>query len=272
MNFKFLFPTFRNRYLFVRQALQALSATQTFENALSLGTGEGDYDWMIAGFCRRITACDINVDDIAHARTLNRDVPNLQYETANALELHYPDSTFDLLISCEVLEHVGQPVQMTREIARVLRPGGYAIITFPSQDFPVTYDPVNRIWLSMRNPASREYLIPQGAYAFGHKYLISSTDFKQWTAEAGLELVAFSGLSGYLVGLLEIYWTGLLQRIFKKNAQNLRDDTVGGLKIRPGSTRDPVLVFIADFILGLDRHLFSWGETIGKGVVLHKKA
>jgi len=272
MNFKFLFPTFRNRYLFVRQRLRQWSAEQSFENALNLGTGEGDYDRMIAGFCRQLTGCDINADDIAHARALNRDVPNLHYQTANALELSYPDGAFDLLVSCEVLEHVGQPEQMIREIARVLRPGAYAILTFPSQDFPVAYDPVNRIWLSLCKPADREYLVSQGAYAFGHDYLIPSADFKKWTATAGLELIEFTGLSGYLVGLLEMYWTGWVQRVFKKNAQNLRADTAGALKIRPGSTREPALVFLTDFILTLDRTFFSWGNrSVGKGVVLRKK-
>jgi ubiquinone/menaquinone biosynthesis C-methylase UbiE len=272
MNFKFLFPTFRNRYLFVRNCLHDLRQENRFENGLNLGTGEGDYDRMIASCCNQLTGCDINADDIAHARALNQDVPNLRYETNNALELSYPAASFDLLVSCEVLEHVGAPEQMIQEIARVLRPGAYAVLTFPSQEFPFTYDPVNRIWQWFRKPSDREFLIPQGAYAFGHEYLIPSAAFKKWVENAGMELLEFHGLSGYLVGLLELYWTGLVQRIFKKNAQNLHGDTAGALKIRPGSTREPALVFLTDFVLALDRVLFSWGKnSVGKGVVLRKR-
>lgn len=271
MNFKFLFPTFLNRYRFVQKRLKQLATGRNFGQGLNLGTGEGDYDRMIAAWCGHLTACDINADDIAHARAMNQGVLNVRYETNDALNLSYPDTSFDLLVSCEVIEHVGQPEKMIFEIARVLRPGGFAIMTFPSQEFPFTYDPVNRIWHWVRKPGDREFLISQGAYAFGHEYLIGADDFKQWVQHAGLELVEFQSLSGYLVGLLEMYWTGFVQRIFKKNAQNVTADTSGALKVRPASTREPVLVFITDALLTLDRLLFTRGKySVGKGVVLRK--
>lgn len=271
MNFKFLFPTFRNRYLFVRSKLRQLSQIKAFESGLNLGTGEGDYDRMIAGYCRELTGCDINEDDITHARELNRGVLNVRYETNNALDLSYPTASFDLLVSCEVIEHVGRPEQMVREIARVLRPGGYAVMTFPSREFPFTYDPVNRIWQALRKKTDREYLIAQGAYAFGHEYLIGSADFKKWATDAGLEVAQFIPLSGFLVGLLEMYWTGIVQSIFKKNARNVTKETSGVLKVRPASTREPALVFLTDGVLALDRWLFTWSRySVGKGVVLRK--
>lgn len=271
MNFKFLFPTFLNRYRFVQKRLQQLATGRGFGQGLNLGTGEGDYDRMIAAWCEHLTACDINAEDIAHARTMNQEVLNVRYETNDALNLSYPNASFDLLVSCEVIEHVGQPEKMIHEIARVLRPGGYAIMTFPSREFPFTYDPVNRIWHWLRQSTDREYLIAQGAYAFGHEYLIGAADFKQWVQGAGLELIEFRPLSGYLIGLLEMYWTGVAQRIFKKNAQNITADTGGALKVRPASTREPALVFLTDALLALDRLLFTWGRySVGKGVVLRK--
>jgi hypothetical protein len=44
------------------------------------------------------------------------------------------DATFDLLIACDVLEHVEHDRRAIREIHRVLSPGGWAIITVPQQD------------------------------------------------------------------------------------------------------------------------------------------
>lgn len=46
---------------------------------------------------------------------------------------HVPasDAEFDLVLSIEVLEHVGDVAAATEEIGRVLRPGGVAVITTP---------------------------------------------------------------------------------------------------------------------------------------------
>lgn len=243
------------------------------ERGLNLGTGEGDYDAMIAAHCGSLVACDVNEADLAHARSLNRMVPNLRYEPNNALALSYPDGHFDLLVSCEVLEHVGQPAQMIREMARVLRPGGIAIMTFPSREFPFSYDPINRLaqWLRPGLAHTRQQWIQQGAYAFGHDYLIDSQAFKQWAKDAGFEVLEFRGLSHHLVGLLEMYWTGLAQRIFKKNTGNADADSAGMLKVRPASTQMPALVIVTDSILALDRWLFGWSErSVGKGVVMRR--
>jgi ubiquinone/menaquinone biosynthesis C-methylase UbiE len=283
MNFKFLFPTFRNRYLFVRERLKKYVSIPDPQSpipnrGLNLGTGEGDYDRMVAAYCTELIGCDVNEEDLAHARALNKDVPNLRYEPNNALALTYPDNSFDLIVSCEVIEHVGQPAQMIREMYRVMKPGGVAIMTFPSREFPITYDPVNRIWQLTRSEGSREYAISQGAYAFGHEYLIGSEDFKKWAADAGFEIVEFRGLSRHLVGLLEVYWTGIAQSIFKKNARNVTAKTSPssqgegrGGALRPASTKEPALVFITDFILWLDKLLFGWtGRSVGKGVILKK--
>ena len=122
-------------------------------------------------------------------------------------------------------------------------------MTFPSREFPFTYDPINRIWQLTRSEGSREFAITQGGYAFGHDYLIGAVDFKKWATDAGFEVVEFEGLSHHLVGLLEMYWTGIAQSIFKKNAGNVTSGTKGGLKVRPASTKAPTLVFITDFIL-----------------------
>jgi SAM-dependent methyltransferase len=51
-----------------------------------------------------------------------------------------PDASFDVLIACDVLEHVPDDRAAMREISRVLRPGGTAILTVPQLDPPASTD------------------------------------------------------------------------------------------------------------------------------------
>ncbi len=262
MNYKLLFPTYRNRYRFVKKALQKYGS---FEKGLSLGTGEGDYDAAIAGFCKQLIGCDINEADVEFAKALNHNVPNLNYQVENALALSFPDNTFNLLVSVEVIEHVGDPVRMVQEIARVLKPGGIAVLTFPSKDFPFTYDPVNRL-------NRGEKCIPQGAYAFGHAYLIAPADFRQWLQSNGLTILQEQNLSGYLVGLLEMYWTGWVQRLLKANASNISGQEPKKVKLRP-TNKAPWLVVFTDILIGLDYFLFKNSKySVGKGFVIRKQS
>ncbi len=260
MNYKLLFPTYLNRYRFVQNALKKYSP---FGQGLSLGTGEGDYDATIAKHCKHLIACDINEQDVAFARALNRNVKNLDYQVENALELRFGKDAFDLLVSVEVIEHVGKPQQMMQEVARVLRPGGIAIITFPSLDFPFTYDPVNKFF--------GRKVISQGAYAFGHEYLISPADFRQWLKENHMTILQEQNLSGYLIGLLEMYWTGWVQRIFKANAANVSEKSKKRA-LRP-SAKEPILTVVTACFLFLDKILFEQSKyAIGKGFVIQKES
>lgn len=46
-------------------------------------------------------------------------------------DLSFPDETFDAVLAFQVLEHVPEPWRVMGEIARVLKPGGRALVTVP---------------------------------------------------------------------------------------------------------------------------------------------
>lgn len=266
MNLKLLIPSYRNRYRFIQTKLKQYNSDKKWEKALNLGCGEGDYDPMIARYTEQMIACDINEQDIAFASQSNKTTPNLSYQVEDALNLSFKDNSFDLITSMEVIEHVGKPYRMMEEIHRVLKPDGLLLMTYPSLDFPFTYDPINRIMSFFGDKH-----ISQGAYAFGHDYLISPRKFRSKAKELGFEIIEEQNSSGYLIGLLEMYWTGWAQQLFKANAANINEKETGKITIRPDQ-KAPALVAITDAIIWIDKILFSrLPNSVGKAVVLRKK-
>jgi SAM-dependent methyltransferase len=82
-----------------------------------------------------------------------RALPGLRYETADiapgplvdrtfdARALPYADGSLDLILCSHVLEHVPEDVQVAREFARVLAPGGQVLVQVPvDEHLPVTYE------------------------------------------------------------------------------------------------------------------------------------
>lgn len=58
------------------------------------------------------------------------EMVSADYPEHNFLSLNFPDSSFDYVISDQVLEHVeGDPYKAVSECHRILRPGGISILT-----------------------------------------------------------------------------------------------------------------------------------------------
>ncbi|HWA98761.1 MAG TPA: class I SAM-dependent methyltransferase, partial [Pirellulales bacterium] len=68
--------------------------------------------------------------------------------------LPFADGEFDGVVMCAAVLYLIRPVEVFREIVRVLRPGGFVIVTYFDQGFP---SKAVRIWLAL-NDEARGYL------------------------------------------------------------------------------------------------------------------
>ena len=84
-----------------------------------------------------VRATDIVEDEVRWARAAAEqlELRNLVAEPADARAMRYPDGAFDLVTSVSVFEHIapeaGGDVPAARELARLLAPGGVAVLTVP---------------------------------------------------------------------------------------------------------------------------------------------
>ena len=60
---------------------------------------------------------------------------NVDLRVGWANELPWPDSSFDVVVSCNMFHYVTHPVAAIREMERVLRPGGQLVITDWCDDY-----------------------------------------------------------------------------------------------------------------------------------------
>lgn len=73
--------------------------------------------------------------------------------------LTYPNESFDIVVSIEVLEHVAQLQSALGEMARVLRPGGLMLSTFPFK-----WDSADTLQKARLVGDKTEHLVPEPEY------------------------------------------------------------------------------------------------------------
>lgn len=83
----------------------------------------------------RFTLCDIDPRAIETAKELHgsRVAKAVTIEPNEPLPL--PNGAFDLVVSMDVIEHVPDPRPWTKEVVRVIKPGGRLFLTTPNYGF-----------------------------------------------------------------------------------------------------------------------------------------
>jgi ubiquinone/menaquinone biosynthesis C-methylase UbiE len=110
----------------------ALSLSPPLEdlNVLEVGCGAGDFALYLAERQANVTAVDFSPQAIEIAsKKLTAQQKNVKFGVADAQSLPFEDNSFDLLFSCECLEHVPEPQLALAEFRRVLKPEGKLILT-----------------------------------------------------------------------------------------------------------------------------------------------
>jgi 2-polyprenyl-3-methyl-5-hydroxy-6-metoxy-1,4-benzoquinol methylase len=99
---------------------------------LEIGCGAGGFaDWMAAQGAESVVGQDLSPLVIGRA-TEQFSRTNLAFSVGDIQDIKFDDDRFDVVVSCETIEHVPAPAEAVRELARVLRPGGSLLLTTPN--------------------------------------------------------------------------------------------------------------------------------------------
>lgn len=108
-------------------------------NVLEIGCGEGRGIPVILPRAAQYTAVDKIESALA---VLRKKYPKGEFISMNIPPLQgLPDATYDTVLSFQVIEHIDDDLGYLREIHRVMKPGGVALITTPNRSMSLTRNP-----------------------------------------------------------------------------------------------------------------------------------
>ncbi|MFA7097552.1 MAG: class I SAM-dependent methyltransferase [Gammaproteobacteria bacterium] len=124
--------------------------------------------------------------DIERSESLLVPAERLVLHDAN-LTFPFADSEFDAVVSIEGIEHIENPFHFLRECRRVLKDGGYLIVTTPNADsFASRMKVFTRGYHKFFKP------VGLGDKASGHQLAIDAVYFRGAATRTGLEVVDVS--------------------------------------------------------------------------------
>ncbi len=158
----------------VEGAVLEFVGAQPVSAYLDLGTGTGRILELIAPRASRAVGIDLNGEmlSLARARIERASLNHVQVRRGDLFQLPYADQSFDLITVHQVLHYLEDPSAAVAEAARVLKPGGKAVIV----DFA---------------PHALEFLRDEHQ----HRRLgFADKEVAQWCKAAGLSLAATRAL------------------------------------------------------------------------------
>ncbi|MEZ0346064.1 MAG: class I SAM-dependent methyltransferase [Infirmifilum sp.] len=113
------------------KALQLIKKNVKARTMLDVGCNNGELTEVIARHVGAEEVYGVDVDEEALKMAMNRGIKVHKVDVSTD-KLPFSDNTIDLVTSMEVIEHLVNPDNMLQEIFRVLRRGGYLLLTTPN--------------------------------------------------------------------------------------------------------------------------------------------
>lgn len=166
---------------FVRAA-QELVGVAAPVKVLEVGCGPGDLAAHLIGPAMEYTGIDVSQAEVDTARGR---YPGRHFQVASAYDLPSPNGSFDLVVACEVLEHLDRPEDALREAMRVCRPNGHVLISVPWEPVWRMLNMVRgRYWRRLGNtPGHVQHFSRRGLRALVSRHLAIVTERRPlpWT-------------------------------------------------------------------------------------------
>ena len=151
---------------------------------LDIGCGGGFLSNFLSEKGHRVTGVDLSGESLAVARRHDR-TQTARYIEADAYQLPFADSSFDVITAMDFLEHVEDPAKVIQEAARVLRPGGLFFFHTFNRNW-ISYIVVIKMveWLVRNAPEDMHVL----------RLFVKPSEARKYCQSSGLEVQEMKGI------------------------------------------------------------------------------
>jgi ubiquinone/menaquinone biosynthesis C-methylase UbiE len=132
------FPHPMTEGLFYREKMRAIHRVAPATAGLDLLEIGGGTSGLTATLYPGARLTNADADPAFASAPLNRR-PGTTFVHADATQLPFADRSFDTVTLFDVLEHIRDDEAAVREVRRVLRPGGFVLVTAPNEHWRFPY-------------------------------------------------------------------------------------------------------------------------------------
>ena len=150
---------------------------------LEIGCGSGyGASYLAKKGSRRVVGGDISEESMGYCRRYSA-MGNLEFVRLDATKLPFSDSSFDVVVSFELIEHLKQYEVFLSECSRVIKDGGCFICSTPNKEItsPLFNKPLCRFHVKEFSPSELRSLVQRyftSVVVYGQRYLDRKSRFE----------------------------------------------------------------------------------------------
>jgi glycosyltransferase involved in cell wall biosynthesis/SAM-dependent methyltransferase len=146
-------------------------------------------------------------------------------------DLPFAAASFDAILVTDTLERVADDRATLRELQRVLRPGGVIAIAVPHRQFPLWWDPINRLWTLAGGEPLRSASF--GSVWAGRRRLYRPHELMRRVAAANLSIEAVEETTHYALPITPYLVQAIGQRRLAQTVLRGLTQVIDRLNDRP---------------------------------------